>query len=200
MARDVVPKSALSAYDARQIQALGDSALNQRLEAVWGSLRASPGGQAQAIAEWRKRLTPANLASADKGKGRATFQNVCATCHQLYGNGGAIGPDLTGSGRGDLDYLLENILDPSAVVSADYQLSVLTLKDGRVLTGMIRGRTDKVVTLQTMATAESIPTDQIAKSEIVPMSLMPEGLALALQPDQFRDLIAYLMHPVQVDG
>ncbi len=199
LAREAVPKSALSAYDARQIQALGDATLNQRLEAVWGSLRASSGGQAQAIADWKKRLSPGVLAAADKGKGRMTFQNVCATCHQLYGSGGAIGPDLTGSGRSDLDYLLENILDPSAVVSADYQLSVLSLKDGRVLTGMIRGRTEKVVTLQTMASAESIPADQIAKSEIIPMSLMPEGLALAMQPDQFRDLIAYLMHPVQVE-
>ncbi|RFC44248.1 MAG: Glucose/arabinose dehydrogenase [Verrucomicrobia bacterium] len=200
VARDSIPKTAISAYDARQIQALGDPELTRRLESVWGTLRAGEGAQARALAEWKGRLTPTALAAGDKGKGRTVFQNVCANCHQLYGSGGKIGPDLTGSGRDNLDYLLENILDPSAVVSADYQLSVLTLKDGRLLTGMVRERTDKVVTLQTMAAPETIPQDQIQKTEVVPVSLMPEGLALALQPDQFRDLIAYLMHPVQVEA
>jgi len=193
-----IPKAELTAYHARQIQALGDDALTRRLGVIWGSLRSGSGQQAALIADWKARLTPAVIAAADKSSGRLVFQTVCATCHQLYGSGGAIGPDLTGSGRGNLDYLLENILDPGAVVSADHQLSILTLKDGRILTGIIRTRTDKTVTLQTMTAPETLPADQIAKSETVAMSLMPEGLALALQPDQFRDLVAYLMHPVQV--
>jgi putative membrane-bound dehydrogenase-like protein len=200
MEQGAVPKSSLSAYDARQIQALGDPELERRLATVWGSLRTGQGDGSRVIAEWRERFTPAVLAMADKGKGRVVFQNVCANCHQLYGAGGKIGPDLTGSGRGNLDYLLENILDPGAVVSADYQLSVLTLKDGRLLTGMIRERNARAVTLQTMAAAETIPADQIVKAALLPQSLMPGGLALALQPDQFRDLLAYLMHPVQVEA
>jgi putative heme-binding domain-containing protein len=195
---DVIPKAAMSAYDARQIQALGDPALTRRLGEIWGSLGSGSGQQTALIAEWKGRLTPAALAAADRSKGRLVFQSICATCHQLYGSGGAIGPDLTGSGRDNLDYLLENILDPGAVVSADFHLAILTLKDGRVLTGIIRARTEKTVTLQTMTAPETLPVEQIAKSETVPTSLMPEGLALAMQPDQFRDLVSYLMHPVQV--
>jgi hypothetical protein len=64
---------------------------------------------------------------------------------------------------------------------------------------MIRARNGKTVNLQTMTGAESVPAELIAKTETLPMSLMPEGLVLAMQPDQFRDLIGYLMHPVQVE-
>ena len=51
--------------------------------------------------------------------------------------GGKLGPDLTGSGRSKLDYLLENIVDPNSAVSSDYRMNVVQLKDGRVLSGMI---------------------------------------------------------------
>ena len=60
----------------------------------------------------RSSWTPPTLAAADRGRGRAVFDRVCASCHRLYGQGGEIGPDLTGSGRDNLDYLLENIVDP----------------------------------------------------------------------------------------
>ena len=51
-----------------------------------------------------------------------------------------LGPDLTGSGRSNIDYLLENIVDPNSAVSADYRMNILSLKDGRVLSGMIAGQ------------------------------------------------------------
>ena len=62
---------------------------------------------------------------------------MCGQCHKLYGEGGALGPDLTGSGRHEINYLIENIVDPSAVVDSAYYLNTLTLKDGRVLSGIM---------------------------------------------------------------
>jgi hypothetical protein len=44
----------------------------------------------------------------------------------------------------------------------------------------------------------SLERSEVRKLETSPMSMMPEGLLLSLQPEQVRDLIAYLMHPVQV--
>ena len=63
--------------------------------------------------------------------GAGRLRKVCASCHQLYGYGGEIGPDLTGAGRDNLDYLLENIVDPSASVSADFRMVVVAMNDGR---------------------------------------------------------------------
>jgi len=117
----------------------------------------------------------------------------------MYGHGGKIGPDLTGSGRTDLDYLLENIVDPSGVVSADYRMSMLTHKDGRVLSGVITGKDERTVTLRTLTESMTIDRAEITQTETSPMSMMPEGLLQTLAPEQARDLIAYLMHPTQVE-
>ena len=143
-------------------------------------------------------LMPAALASADKRQGRAVFQTACAVCHKLYGQGAEIGPDLTGSGRDNLDYLLDNIVDPSAVVTADFRLSVVNLKDGRVLSGMIKAKTERTITLQTATELLPIERSEIENIQDSALSLMPEGLIEALNATQVRELIAYLMTPKQV--
>jgi putative membrane-bound dehydrogenase-like protein len=193
-----IPRTDITAFDARQIRSFNDPALTKRLAEVWGEERESSADKKQQIARWKQMLTPATLAQADKSAGRATFTTACATCHTLYGQGGRLGPDLTGSGRDNLDYLLENIVDPSAVVSADFRMTVLHLQDGRVFNGMIAAKTDRTLTLQTMTEKLTLERSDIAKSEELPMSLMPEGLPDALGEKQMRDLIAYLMHKTQV--
>ena len=58
----------------------------------------------------RLRLRP----PADPDRGRAVFDRTCLSCHKLFDAGGDVGPDLTGSDRANPDYILENVLDPSA--------------------------------------------------------------------------------------
>ena len=115
----------------------------------------------------------------------------------MYGEGGKIGPDLTGAGRDNLDYLLENIADPSAVVSADFRMTILHLKDGRVLNGMVRNKTERTLAVQTMTEQLTLERSEITRMEELPVSLMPEGLLEALSPTQRRDLIAYLIQKTQ---
>jgi len=91
-----------------------------------------------------------NTWKADLSRGRLVFNTVCAACHTLYGEGGKVGPDLTGGGRDILDYLLENIVDPSATVTADFRMSIVELKDGRVLNTLLAARTERTLTLKTM--------------------------------------------------
>jgi len=115
----------------------------------------------------------------------------------MYGEGGKIGPDLTGAGRDNLDYLLENIADPSAVVSADFRMTILHLKDGRVLNGMVRNKTERTLAVQTMTEQLTLERSDITRMEELPVSLMPEGLLEALSPTQRRNLIAYLIQKSQ---
>ena len=60
----------------------------------------------------------------------------------MNGVGGKLGPDLGGSWRNGLSYFLENIVDPNAVVGEAYQLSVITKRDGSVLSGIVDSETD----------------------------------------------------------
>jgi putative heme-binding domain-containing protein len=199
VAEGKVPRNDVSAFHARQIRNLNDAALTKRLSEVWGDLRETAESKRVLIAKLRAELTPAALANADPHKGRATFASVCAACHTLYGEGGKIGPDLTGANRDNLDYLLDNIADPSAVVAADFRLSTLTLKDGRMIAGIIAAKTGRTLTVRTMTDTQTVERAEIAKIEESSLSMMPDGLLEAFTPEQTRDLFAYLMSRQQVD-
>lgn len=193
-----IPRQDLTAFQARQIRSLNDSALTQRLAEVWGELRDSPADRRERVANLKAKLGPASLAKANLGSGRVVFDRVCATCHKLYGHGGEIGIDLTGAGRDNLDYLLENIVDPSASVSADFRMSVVAMRDGRVLNGIVRARSDRTLTLQTQNESLVLDRNDVEALRPSPLSLMPEGLLDPLTELEIRDLAAYLMHRTQV--
>ena len=198
MAAGAIPKSDLSAFQARQVRGLGDADLARRLAEVWGEVRDSSADKRATMDRIRAVATPATLSGADRSRGRATFTKLCASCHQLYGQGGAIGPDLTGSGRDNLDYLLENVVDPGAVVTADFRNHVVALADGRVLNGLIRARTDRTITLQSQTDAVVLPLGEVERIEPSASSLMPEGLLDPLSAAEVADLFAYLMQRTQV--
>lgn len=185
--------NAISPLQARQIVNLGDPALSKQLRDLWGEIRETPAEKLAEIESWKSRLTPEVIANADQKNGRQIFAQSCGACHQLYGEGGRIGPDLTGSDRHSLDYLLDNTVNPNDVVPADYRLTVITLKDGRVISGVVPEQSKKTITIQTTSEKIVVVKSDIAKQEVQSNSLMPEGLLKALSEDAVEDLIAYLM-------
>ncbi len=193
-----IPATELSALQARQIRSFGDEKLAGRLSQVWGELRDSPQEKADLIAKLKQELTSERLATADVRQGRAAFQKTCANCHKLYGAGGAIGPDLTGSGRHNLEYLLSNIVDPSAVVNKDFRMSIVRHTDGRVLNGLVTSQDDQRVVLQTDKESVTLLRTDIDEIKLTPLSPMPDALLQPLSADQIRDLVAYLMSVGQV--
>jgi len=199
MAKDGISRTDLSAAQARQIRSFNDADLTKRLGEAWGELRDSPKDRTDLIAKWKSDLTPESLKAADKSKGRAVFAKTCANCHRLYGSGAEIGPDLTGAGRSNVDYLLGNIIDPSAEVNKDFQITVVKLLDGRVLNGVIVAETAQTLTVQTAEARLTFPLADVESRKKSPLSLMPDGLLQPLTSEQVRDLIAYLMTDRQVD-
>jgi putative membrane-bound dehydrogenase-like protein len=193
IAQGDIPRNAINPFHARQIRSLGDEALTRQLGEVWGEVRDTPEAIKAEIEHWKKILSPEVIARADPAKGKATYAALCSACHKLYGEGGVIGPDLTGGDRHNPDYLLGNILNPNEVVPADYRLTVFTLKDGRVVSGVVPAQNEKTVTVQTAVERLTIPADTITKRESLPVSLMPEGLLKTLDETAVKDLIAYLM-------
>ncbi len=188
-----IPRTDITPVVARQIRNFKDEALSKELAAVWGEVRESPEDKLKLIAALKTKLTPAFIKQGKPEQGRVLFTNLCATCHKLYGEGNLIGPDLTGSGRHEITYLIENMADPSAVVSADYSLNLLTMKDGRVLSGILSGKTDRTLTVKMVGSEATVERGDIAKQEQLPTSMMPEGLLTALNDQQLSDLISYLM-------
>ncbi len=198
VAEGKIPRVEVTPFLGRQISSLNDAALSKQLVEVWGVVRPTAADKRMAIERFRGQLTPANLSAADLSRGRQTFTQLCAPCHRLYGEGGQVGPDLTGSGRANLDYLLDNVIDPSAVVPADFRMAIVTLKDGRVLNGVLREPNARTITVQTQTERAVVERSEITTLETSEQSMMPEGLLESLKPNEARDLVGYLMHQGQV--
>ncbi|RPI85257.1 MAG: dehydrogenase, partial [Planctomycetaceae bacterium] len=193
-----VRRQEISAYAARQIRSLGDEALSKKLNEVWGETRESAADKKALVEEFKAQLTAERLGQANLSAGRAIFNKTCATCHVMYGQGKSAGPDLTGGNRKNLDYLLENLVDPNASVAADFRMSVLALKDGRVLNGVVVEQFEKVVGVQTQTERVYVAREDIDEMRPTESSLMPEGLLKSLTEEQLRDLVGYLQSMQQV--
>ncbi len=109
-----------------------------------------------------------------------------------------MGPDITGSNRADVDYVLQNIVDPSAVLGKDYRMTILELADGRVVSGLIQQESDSALTVRTLNDTVLIAKADVEDESLSPLSMMPEGLLDRLKPLEVRDLVAYLGSPAQV--
>jgi len=194
-----VPRSAITAIDAQQVRNLNDAAVTRRLADVWGEVRDTPEAKRLLMAGYKSELTQARLATADLSQGRAVFGAACAACHMLYGEGGSVGPDLTGGERRhDLDSLLLKITDPSAELPATSRYTIVKLRDGRTVGGIVDNRTATTMTLRTGADPITVALTDVESTEVSDVSLMPEGLFEGFSAEQRRNLVAYLMSNAQV--
>lgn len=184
-----IPATQLTADLVRQLRQHNDPKLNERVTKVWGVVRDSPADKLREIARYKKLLT---AKGGDAGRGKPLFSLICGQCHTLYGEGGKVGPDITGANRSDLDYLLHNILDPNAEIPNDYRTTNIDLKDDRSLTGIVTRHDSGSVTIVTAAETLTLARDEIASLRQSELSMMPEGLLQPLNDQQARDLIAYL--------
>jgi putative membrane-bound dehydrogenase-like protein len=198
MEANVVPRRDLSVFVARQMQGLKDKRVGERLARVWGQIQPASAQRTELTKKYKSILNEESLKKSDMAKGRQLYVKNCAACHKLYDDGGDIGPALTGSQRSNIDYILENVLDPSAVVPRDYQVTVIDLKSERRINGIVKQETPKSLTVQTTNETLIIPKEEIEARTQSKMSIMPDGIFDKLNEQEVRDLVAYLRGKEQV--
>jgi putative membrane-bound dehydrogenase-like protein len=193
-----IPAADLTAPTIRNLHSLGNASINDWIAKNWGSVRATADEKVKEIARYRAVLKPDQVARANATNGRALFAKTCMQCHTLFDAGAKIGPDLTGSNRANIDYLLENIIDPSAVIGKDYLMVNAKTKDGRFIDGIIKGQTADTITFATVSEVITLPKNEILSQKVSNVSMMPEGLLAGFKEGEVRDLIKYLSGPGQV--
>ncbi|HAC90132.1 MAG TPA: cytochrome C, partial [Planctomycetaceae bacterium] len=193
-----IPSQDLTPYDMRQIRSHCDVELDNRIKEVWGQIGDTPEDKRRQIESVRQLLTQSPSSENDPSQGRQIFQQRCGSCHRVFGSGKKVGPDLTGANRQNLDYWLENIVDPSLVVSKDYTMSVVELQDGRVLNGLIVNRTQQSLQLQTPTELLNLLAVDVQQTAQTGLSPMPDGLLDNLSEQEIRNLFEYLRTPAQV--
>jgi len=193
-----IPKSDLTADLIQQLRNLKNPEVDALLAKVWGAARESSADMKAEIARVRNIFHGGGSQPGDAQRGRTVFTKICLPCHTMFGAGGQVGPDLTGSNRGDLDYILENMVDPNAVIPNDYLSWNIETKDERSITGILKAQTEHAVTVMTANETITLPRNEIAFMEQGKLSMMPEDLLKPLTEQEIRDLIIYLRQTVQV--
>ncbi len=141
----------------------------------------------------------------DLALGRKTFVKLCMECHTIFGLGNKIGPELTElkfpdgrRKRDDRDFLVTNIVDPSAEIAKEFQPWLVVTQSGQVFSGIIKEQNADVLTIQTATKKIDLKIDDIAERKESKVSIMPTELLKPLDDHEVRSLFAYLTGPGQV--
>jgi putative membrane-bound dehydrogenase-like protein len=183
-----------SSDEVRRIALHEDALLEDKARRLWGRFRSESSGER--LAEVRRLQNDLRAGSGDAAAGRVLFGKLCAPCHRLFGEGGAVGPDLTQANRKDREFLLVSLVDPSAQVRKEYASYTVATKDGQVLHGLVAPAAGGAIeVVNALGERTRVASDRVARVEESEVSLMPEGLLQPLRPQELRDLFDFLTTP-----
>jgi len=192
-----ISRSLVSAYDLQKLRLHRDPDIKAQLARMWPA-NTKTHRKAESIQRYKKLLNKTYLATGDASRGRKLFDATCAKCHQLFGEGSTLAPELTGSGRANLDYVLSNLIDPSGIVDPAYRLTTALTDEGRVITGFIIEQTETSVRMRTQQGDIDLSLADVEVLETSSKSMMPEGLLEQYTDEEVRDLVVYLASAEQV--
>jgi putative membrane-bound dehydrogenase-like protein len=141
-------------------------------------------------------LAPVALNGGDPARGKEVFRQQCAKCHAHGGEGGKVGPDLTGTAAHPRDELLTHILDPSRSVEGNFLQYAVATTDGRVLNGLLASESRTAVELiDVEGKSQTVLRDEIEELVASKKSIMPEGFEKQIPAEGLADLLAFLTRP-----
>ncbi len=188
------PKADVTVDNARTATTLGDKDVTALVEKHYGKLAPATAGEKQARITWLN-VALGRAKPGDPANGKMLFTKHCAVCHQLHGEGGKVGADLTTADRKNRGYLLAQIVDPSGYIRPEFVVHSVLTKDDRKLSGIVTETGESIVL--TNVVNDQVVKTTIAKADIAdlkpsPVSLMPEKLLDTLTEPQISDLFAYM--------
>lgn len=152
----------------------------------------------ESMLEERQKLIEARLASFDPKPdvelGKAVFMNTCSVCHQINGDGGIIGPQLDGIGNWGRRALAEKMLDPNRNISQAFKTYTVTLKDGKVLSGLFRRDEGELEVYANASGQEfTVSKNEIKEKKFSQYTLMPDNFGESISKEDFNALIGFLL-------
>ncbi len=155
------------------------------------------------VTPWTEEVAPKaereipEVAGANWMRGRGLFFSEkagCSKCHQIRGEGGKLGPDLSNLVYRDYNSVVKDIAFPNNAINPDHLASHVELTNGETLTGIVQAEKPDGILLG-IASGESVqlPRKEIAAVRPASVSLMPEGLLQTLDATERKDLLAFLL-------
>lgn len=187
-----ISRDLINANQLRKWLSSDNVALAARIEAIWGAVRVEDDAARQLlVTQTLQQLSDGAHGSASRGS--RVFDRVCSQCHVLHSRGFEVGPNIAQNGRGNLQQLVSNILDPSLVIGEAFQAKTVLTVDGQVVSGLVAAENDRYLSLKVQG-GEIVEFDKedIEQVKTSSKSLMPEGVESQMQPQELFDLLAYL--------
>jgi uncharacterized protein len=185
-----VSLSQLSLAQTQALAAHPDRSIASRARTLIGKGGGLPDPDRQKVIEGLASLV---LKGGDPVKGKKVFTEQCAKCHAYSGEGGKVGPDLTGMGTHPREELLIHILDPSRSVEGNFVQYTLATTDGKVLNGLLSSESKTAVELlDAEGKTHRVLREEIEEFSASKKSLMPEGFEKQVGPEGVADLLAFL--------
>jgi putative heme-binding domain-containing protein len=179
----------------RQLGLYHDAEIDALVNRHWPPASAKM-NNAQKLAEMGRIKSVIAKGGGDAEKGKLIFTQRCAVCHTLFGEGGKVGPELTGYERNNADFWLLGILDPSIEIREGFGAYICKLKDGQILMGLLDKQDAGGIVLKDVAGQKhAVKQTDLAGLEASPVSLMPEALLTGMSDAELRDFFAFLMKP-----
>jgi putative heme-binding domain-containing protein len=195
IAAERLPREALHINQVRRLQNSSDKQLSSLVYQIWGTIREGRNPQVEESIDWVRDLIREKAGDAQRGQ--EVFRKTCGQCHQIYGQGEEVGPDITRNGRSSFQQLMSNVFDPNLVIGPAYQARIVNTTDGRSLSGLlVSDSADQVVLKLQGGKEETIARSEIDELVVSPLSLMPEGWEKQLPEQELVDL----MHFLTLDG
>jgi len=186
-----LPKGVLNANHLRKILESNDREALWAIEKAFGRIREERNPEREKVVAEMTTYFREHIGNPHRGQ--TVFRNLCAQCHTIYGEGGAVGPDITANGRASFEQLLSNVFDPSLVIGPAYQVTTVVTKDGRNLTGLIaEDNEQRIVVRMPGEGEETVPRNNVKYTRVSKLSMMPEGLEASLDRKDLSDLFAFL--------
>ncbi len=185
----VLTRRDIPSYVARQLRRVVGSGFVE----VWGPIDQLSADHEAQYQRYRTLLTPERVQDADPSSGRVVFAQVCGACHRMHGEGGDVGPDITGANLSSIDYLLSNVISPGEDIQDDYRMVIVTMRDGRTYLGSVASESERQLTMRQVGLGPVVlDKSDIQSRETSNSSLMPDGIFQTLADSEVLDLVAFL--------
>jgi putative membrane-bound dehydrogenase-like protein len=192
VAAGAIKRDQLTAFHVRQLTQLKDDEVDRRVTATWGRIQQSSADKRALIARLEKVFDEAPLWAYDAGAGREHFLKLCSQCHRIGQDGNRVGPELTGAGKNGVRYFLENVIDPDAVIGADFRMTLVETRDGDLVSGLVTAESATALTVRTVTEEVVIAKADVTDRRTSEKSLMPEGLLEPLSDREQLELLKFL--------
>ena len=182
--------SLLSLDQSQALAAHPDSKIAERAKALLARGGGLPDPDREKVIQ---ALSPIVMKGGDASRGKEIFKKECAKCHTHSGEGGKVGPDLTGMAAHPKSELIVHILDPSRSVEGNFLQYTVSTTDGRVLSGLLAGETKTSIDLlDAEGKKQTILREDIEELAASKKSIMPEGFEKSVPPEGLADLLQFL--------